>query len=163
MANLSFNVALGRECEFHWRVDNNDPANSALIVLVLASSGLEADAVLRTYDTLDVLLAASNNEVTNNNYARKTLTDANISPFTVSDTLNTITLPLANQTFSTIGAGDSWAKLLICYDSDTTGGGDASIIPVKMYDVQNPVTGAAVVPTGNNIIFGFSLGYHIAA
>lgn len=163
MANISANIALGRECEFHWRVDNDDPTNSALVLVVLAASGLEDDSVLRTYDTLSALLAAANNEVTNVNYARIVLTQADIAAFTVDDSANTITLPLANQTFTAIAAGDSWSKLLICYDNDTTGGTDANIIPVKMFDIRSPVTGAPVVPAANNIAFSFPNGYHVAS
>jgi len=43
-----------------------------------------------------------------------------------------------------------------------TGGTDANIIPVKAFDVIDPLTGAAVIPAGGNIIFGFPNGYHVA-
>lgn len=162
MSGFSFNVAKGREVEFHARVDGNDPANSALIIVVLASAGLESDALLRDYDTLSALLAGASAEVTNTGYTRKTLTDADLTAYTVDDTSDSITLPLADQTFATISAGDAWRKLLICYDSDTTAGTDANIIPVKAFDVISPVTGAAVIPNGGDIIFGFSSGYHLA-
>lgn len=162
MAGFSFNVALGREVEFHNRVDGNDPANSALIVAVLAASGLESDAILKDYDTLSAILAAASNEVTNTNYARKVLADANISAYTVDDANNEIILPLADQTFTNITAGDSWRKLLICYDNDTTAGTDANIIPIKAFDIISPTTGAAVVPASNNIIFSFPSGYHVS-
>lgn len=160
MANLSFDVSLGREVEFYARVDGNDPANSALILVVLAASGLESDSILRTYATLSTLLAASNNEVTNSGYARKTLTDSNLSAYTVNTTDHTITLPLATQTFTSIVAGDSWRKLLVCYDSDTTGGTDANIIPVCFVDLL--IDGVAAVPNGNNIIIAFPTGLLIS-
>lgn len=162
MANFSFNVAKGREVEFHARVDGNDPTNAVLVIVVLAASGLELDAVLRDYDTLAAILAASNNEVTNSGYSRKVLTDSDLTAYTVDDDDDSITLPLADQTFSTILAGDSWRKALICYDSDSTSGTDSSIIPVKAFDVIDPVSGAAVIPAGGNIIFGFANGYHVA-
>ena len=162
MAGFSFNVALGREVELHNRVDNSDPTNAVFVLLVLAASGLEVDATLKDYDTLAAILAASNNEVTNTGYSRKVLDDSAITAYTVDDTNDVITLPLADQTFSTILAGDSWRKALLCYDSDSTGGTDANIIPVKAFDVIDPETGAAVIPTGDNIIFGFPNGYHVA-
>lgn len=163
MANFTFDIALGREVEFHNRVDGNDPANSALILVVLASAGLEADSVLRTYATLSALLAASTNEVTNAGYARKTLTDANIGPPTVNTTTHRTTLSFttALQTFAAIGAGDAWRKILVCYDNDTTGGTDANIVPVTAHDLL--ISNAAVVPNGNNINVDFSLGYCIAS
>ena len=54
-------------------------------------------------------------------------------------------------------ASDAWRKLLVCYDSDTTGGTDANIVPVRAYDLL--INGAAVVPNGNNINVDFSSGY----
>jgi hypothetical protein len=160
MANFTFVIAKGREAEFHNRVDGNDPANSALILVVLSTVGLQADSILIDYDTLQDILAF-NLEPTNANYARKTLTDANISPYTVDDTNNLIRLPLANQTYTSIGAGTSWAKLLICYDNDTTGGTDANIVPVAAFDTF--INGVAVVPNGNNIIVSFPNGYVVCS
>lgn len=162
MASFSFNVSKGREVEFHARVDGNDPANAVLLIVVLASTGLEADSVLIDYDTLAAIIAGGSTEVTNTGYARITLNDASISAYTVDDDDDSITLPLANQTFATIAAGDSWAKALICYDSDSTAGTDANVIPVKAFDVKSPTTGAAVVPTGDDIIFSWPNGYHVA-
>lgn len=162
MAGFSFNQALGREVEFHNRVNDSDPVNAVFVLLVLAASGLEVDATLKDYDTLSALLAASNNEVTNGGYARKILSDVDIAAYTVNDTDDLIMLPLADQTFVTIAAGDAWRKALLCYDSDSAAGTDANIIPVKAFDVIDPETGAAVIPTGNNIVFGFPNGYHVA-
>lgn len=162
MAGFSFNVALGREVELHNRVNDSDPTNAVFVIVVLAASGLEVDATLKDYDTLSALLASTNNEVTNTGYSRIVITDAGISAYTVNDTDDLIMLPLADQTFATISAGDSWRKALICYDSDSTGGTDANIIPVKAFDVIDPETGSAVIPTGDDIIFGFPNGYHVA-
>jgi hypothetical protein len=163
MANYSFNIALGRESEFHWRVDNNDPTNSALVLVVLSATNLEADATLRDYDTLSALLAGTSDEVTNAGYARIVITDAGLSAFTVDDTNNQLVLPLANQTTAAISTGNSWSKLLICYDNDTTGGTDANIIPVKAFDIRDPVTGAALAPSGGTITHSFPNGYNVAS
>jgi hypothetical protein len=162
MANGSFNVALGREVEFHNRVDNSDPTNAVYVLVVLASAGLEPDSVLQDYDTLSAILAASNNEVTNSGYARIVISDTTLAAYTVDDTVDEIRLPLADQTFTSILVGDAWRKLLICYDSDSTGGTDADIIPVKYFDVLSTVTGQAIVPNGGDIIFSFPDGYHVA-
>lgn len=161
MSNFTFNVSLGREVEFHNRVDGNDPANSALVLVVLAAAAIEADNVLKDYDTLAAVLAGASNEVTNGGYARIVITDAGLSPYTVDDTTNSITLPLANQTFTSILPGDSWSKLLICFDNDTTGGTDANIVPVVAQDLF--IDGVATVPNGNDIIVAFPLGYCVAS
>lgn len=160
MSDFTFNVSLGREVELYNRVNSNDPANSALIMVVLALSGLEDDAVLKDYDTLSALLAASNNEVTNTNYARKTLTDADLAPYTVDDTNDRIIISIPVQTFSSIAAGDTWSKALLCYDSDTTGGTDANIEPVTAHDIR--ISGSPVAPNGSNIVIDLSAGFCMA-
>jgi hypothetical protein len=159
MGQFSFDIAKGREVELYGRVDGNDPANSALKIVVLAQSGLEADNVLRTYATLAALLA-SNNEVTNTNYARKTLTDASLAAYTVDTTTHATTLPLPPQTFASIQPGDVWAKALVCYDADTTSGTDADIIPVTAQDIR--LNNVPVPPDGGNIIFSWPSGLLVA-
>lgn len=150
MGVFVFDVSLGRTTEFYSRVDSNDPTNSALIMVILSATGLESDNVLRTHATLSALLAAANDEVTNTNYARKVLTDAELAAYTVDIVNHRIRLPLPTQTFTSIVAGNSWAKALICYDSDTTAGTDANIIPMTAHDTF--ISGVAIVPNGNNIL-----------
>ncbi len=145
MADFVFNIAKGRAGEFYNRVDTNDPSNSALLVVALAASGLESDAVIKDYDNLSVILAASTNEVTNTGYARKTLTDADLGAITVDDTNDRFDYDIPDQTWSTVASGDSWAKLLICYDGDTTAGTDVNVIPLTAHDF-------VVVPNGSNIV-----------
>ena len=160
MSDFTFNIAKGRTVELHNRVDGNDPTNAALILVVLAEAALESDVLLRDYDTLSALLAGASSEVTNTGYARKTLTDANISAATVDDVNDQATVSFAAQTFSTISAGDSWRKLLVCYDSDTTAGTDSNIIPVTAHDLL--ISGAAIIPAGADIVVSAPDGYCIA-
>ncbi len=159
MASFVFNVAKGRTTEFHERVNNNDPANSALIIVVLAEAGLETDDVLKDYNTLAAIVP-TNDEVDNTNYARKVLTDADLAPATIDDVDDQVELTFGTQTFTSIAAGDSWRKLLVCYDADTTGGTDSDIIPVSAHDLL--ISGVAVVPTGSNIVVSLPSGYVIA-
>lgn len=128
--------------------------------MVLAYSGLEADETLRTYSTLSALLAASNNEVTNTNYARKTLTDADLSAYSVDTSSHSITLPLPTQTWSSVGVGDAWAKLLVCYDADTSSGTDADILPVTAQDIK--LNRAPLSPIGSDITLSWPSGLLIA-
>lgn len=144
MSDFVFNVAKGRVAELYNRVDSNDPANSALIVVVLATAGLESDAVLIDKDTLADVVSGTTNEVTNANYARKVLTDADISAFAPDDTNDRVDLVIADQVFANIAAGDGWSKVLICYDADTTGGTDSAIIPLTAHDF-------VVTPDGSSI------------
>ena len=144
MADFVFNVAKGRVAEFYNRVDTNDPANSALVVVVLATSGLETDAALKDYDTLSAVVAGTTNEVTNTNYARKVLTDTDLAALAIDDTNDRVDLDIPDQTWTAVAAGDGWSKLIICYDSDTTAGTDANIIPLTAHDF-------VVTPDGSDI------------
>lgn len=145
MADGVFNIAKGRVGELFNRVDVNDPANSALIIVVLKATGLEADDTLNNYDDLASLLAAANDEATNSGYARKTLTDADITMGAPDDTGNLFNYDIPDQTWSAVAAaGGAWGKLLVCYDADTAAGTDANIIPCTYHDF-------AVTPDGTDI------------
>jgi hypothetical protein len=144
VADFVFNIAKGRVAELYNRVDTNDPTNSALIIVVLATSGLESDATLLDKDTLADVVSGTTNEVTNTNYARKTLTDSDLSSISPDDTNNRMDLDIADQTWTGVAAGDGWSKLLVCYDSDTTGGADSAIVPLTAHDF-------VVTPDGSDI------------
>lgn len=146
MADGVFNIAKGRAAELYNRVDTNDPANSALIIVALKATGIEADATLIDYDTLSAILAAANDEATNTGYARKTLTDADLAALTPDDTNNRTDVDIPDQTWTSVQTtGGAWAKLLVCYDNDTTAGDDTNIIPLTHHDF-------AVTPDGTNIL-----------
>jgi hypothetical protein len=161
MASFGFDVALGREVEFWNRVNDSDPTNAVFVLAVLANSGIETDAVLRTKTTFTDLVSGTTAEVTNSGYSRIVLDDTDIDAYTVDTTNHRITPDLDDQTFSSIVAGDSWRKLVLGYDSDSTGGTDANIIPVSAYDLL--VNGVAVVPNGSDIIVGFGNGVFTAS
>lgn len=157
MSDFTFNVGLGREVELYNRVDSNDPANSALILVVLRTANIESDALLKDYNDLSSLLAGASDEATNSGYARKTLTDADLSAYTIDDTNDRVVLQLPTQTWTSVVAGDSWSKLLVCYDNDTTTGTDANIIPITAHDLR--YAGAPVVPNGTNIVLSAPNGF----
>lgn len=144
MADQVFNIALGRVVELYNRVDTNDPANSALIIVILATAGIETDAVLKDKDDLAAVLAGTTNEVTNTNYARKTLTDADLVAFAPDDANDRTDLDIADQTWTAVAAGDGWNDLLVCYDNDTGAGTDANIVPLTQHDF-------VVTPDGSDI------------
>lgn len=144
MADFVFNVAKGRVAELFNRVDQNDPTNSAIVVVAINANGA-TDATMKDYDTLSALLGDVNvAEVTNANYARKVLTDSDIASLSPDDTNDLMQVTISDQTWSAVGAGDAWTDLIICYDTDTTGGTDANIIPLTCHDF-------AVTPNGGDI------------
>lgn len=134
MADFIYNISKGRLVEFYNRVDTNDPANSALIIAILATAGIESDATLRDLDTLASVVSGTTNEVTNGGYARKVLTDADVVAFAPDDTNDRTDLDIPDQTWTGVAAGDGWNDFLVCYDSDTTAGTDTNIIPVSQHD-----------------------------
>ena len=143
MADFVFNVAKGRVAELFNRVDQNDPANSAIVVVAVVATA--TDATMKDYDTLSALLGDANvAEATNANYARKVLTDTDIAAVTPDDTNDLMQVTIADQTWSSVGAGDNWTDLILCYDGDTTAGTDANIIPLTCHDF-------AVTPNGGDI------------
>lgn len=146
MADFVFNIAKGRVAELYNRVDSNDPANSALVIVLLATSGLEADSTLIDKDTLADLVSGATNEATNTGYARKVLTDSDLAAFAADDTNNRVDLDIADQTWTAVANDGTGAisKLVICYDSDTTGGADSAIIPLCCFDF-------AVTPDGSDL------------
>lgn len=144
MANIVFNIAKGRVAELFDRVDANDPANSAIIIVPIETSGLESDATLIDADTLAAVLAGTTNEQTT--MGRKTLTDADLATNAPDDTndRNERTLPTVTWTAAT---GNAISKLLVCYDSDTTGGTDANIVPLCMFDFAQTPSGSDIQMT----------------
>src|SRR3970040_1245194 len=113
MANQIFNIALGRVAELYNRVDTNDPANSALIIVLLASTGIETDAVLKDKDDLAAVVSGTTNEATNTGYARKVLTDADIVAFAPDDTNDRVDLDIPDQTWTAVAAGDGWNEVVM--------------------------------------------------
>jgi hypothetical protein len=144
MANEVFNISKGRVAELYNRVDSDDPSASTLVVVVLATSGLEADSVLRDFNTLAEVVAGTTNEVTNTNYARKVLTQADLASMAPDDTNDRMDLDIPDQTWTAVAAGDGWSKLLICYDPSSSGVTNSVIVPMTMHDF-------VVTPDGSDI------------
>lgn len=145
MANGVFNNAKGKVNEYVARVAGNDPSNSALVIVLLQLA--EADATLEDYDDLSTLLTQSGNTEANfTNYARIELTDSVISAPSPDDTNNVQNADIPDQTYSSAGGttDNDLVKLLVCYDSDTTGGDDTNIVPLTHHDF-------VVSTDGNNL------------
>ncbi len=145
MANIVMNIAKGRIVELYNRVKSNDPANAALIIVPIETSGLEADAVLVDKDDLAAVLSGTTNEQTT--MGRKVLTDADLVALPAPDDTNDrydISLPTVTWTAA---SGNAISKLLVCYDSDTTAGTDANIVPLTLFDFAQTPSGADIQMT----------------
>lgn len=143
MANFMYNVSRGRTHQFTRNILDNDPATSGFIIVVINTT--ETDGALQDLNDLAAVLANANTaEVTNTNYARKTLDDVGDGiTVTIDDTNNRVDVDFDDQTFSAIAAGDAWTDVVVCYAPDTAGA-DSTLIPISQHDF-------AVTPDGSDI------------
>jgi hypothetical protein len=144
VANLVFNIAKGAVAE-----KIRDGAN--IQVLILATSGLEADSVLIDLDTITQVVAGTTNEVTNSGYARKSIANGAVT-LTVDDTNDRVDVDIADQTWTAVLAGDGWSKLITCED---VGGADTTRVPLTMHDF-------VIVPDGSDITAQIAVFYRAA-
>lgn len=151
MADIVFNIAKGRAVELYNRVDSNDPTNSALII-VPVDVGATSDATIQDFDTLAAVLAGGVTERTTGGWNRKTLTDTELSALSVDDTNNRYEFTVPDQTWTAVTAG-AVTDLILCYDSDTTGGTDSNIIPIAMFDFAITPDGSDVVMDAGTAVF----------
>ena len=143
MADLVLNISKGRVAELYNRVDTNDAANSALVIVPVDVAAV-TDATLRDFDTLAAILAGGVTERTTGGWNRKTLTDADLVAFAADDTNDRVDLDIPDQTWTAVSAG-AVTDLVICYDNDTTAGTDANLIPLTLHDF--PIT-----PDGSDVV-----------
>lgn len=142
---FTFNIAKGRVVEFYNRVENNDPAASALILVPLSVGGTEAQG--QDFDDLTALLADANfDEQTAGGWVRKTLTDTQLAALPApDDTNNRYGVQVPSVTWTAPTAGNNTVQLLICYDADTAAGTDANLIPLTAHIF-------AVTADGNDVV-----------
>lgn len=162
MAPGVFNIAKGRVAELYRNVENNTPANSAFVIVLLKSAGLEADDTLNNHDDLAAILAAANDECDFTNYARKVLTDSDLAAVPApDDTNNRVDLDIPDLTWTSAGGAtnNTIGKLLICYDPDTTTGTDSTITPVTYHDFVYTTTGVDL--PGQVAAAGFFRASHV--
>ncbi|MFE0036834.1 hypothetical protein [Streptomyces sp. NPDC059015] len=135
MADVVANCAKGRILYYA----SLPAANDGLVAVPLEAAGLPSDDVLQDYDTLADLLAGAANEQTS--MGRVALTGVVV---TVNDTANTASFDV-NDLAWPLATGSPTGKLVICYDPDTTGGNDSTLIPLTLHDFT-------VTPDGTDII-----------
>ncbi|MGI9499410.1 MAG: hypothetical protein ACR2P3_05200 [Geminicoccaceae bacterium] len=150
MANIVPNIAKGRVNELMIRVATNDPANSAIVVLLLKAS--VSDAALRDFDDLRSLLAdGGNTEADFTNYRRKVLTDSEVTAPTPDDDNDRQDADLPDLTFANAGGdtNNNLLKLIVAYDPNSTSGNDADIIPLSIQDFRATTDGNDLTATIN--------------
>ncbi|WP_440063807.1 hypothetical protein [Streptosporangium sp. OZ121] len=144
MPDFQFNISKGRATELYTRVKTGDPATSALVLVALAETGIETDAVLEDKDTLADVLSGSTNEATNVGYARKVLSAADLTVVVPDDVNDWVDLALPDATWANVQAGTDWSKVLVCY-RPATGSPDSAIVPLTSHDFP-------IKPDGSNVV-----------
>lgn len=145
MADQILNVAKGKFAEWAARVNANDPANSVLVIDLLATSGLETDAVLKDKDTFSDLVSGTTNFATGTGWARKVLDQTGGITVTIDDTNDRTDVDCPDQTWTAVAdVADDVSRLVPGYDSDSTAGTDANIVPISAHDF-------VVQPDGSDI------------
>lgn len=147
MAAIVFNIAKGKVARYAMLPETND----AIIWVVLKSSGLEADSVLRDYDDLAAILGAANDEAGFTGYARVTATGVTV---TVDDTNDRVDVDAADPSWSPT-TSEAEGAILAVYDPDTTAGTDSSIIPLTKDDfvVTTPTSGSVTYQVASSGFF----------
>lgn len=145
MGDFVFNNALGRTHEFWSRVTNISDPDPQFIVVALSNVGLGTDQELRECDTLEELLTNAN-EVTNTGYARQLIGPADLDVLPAPDDVNNWRiLDLDNVPFGNISTGDTWAKVVICYDSEFSASPhDDQVLPLTGHDYSKVPDGGPV-------------------
>lgn len=145
MADFVYNQAKGKAAEWAARVLANDPANSVIIWTLFNTT--ETDANLRDLDTISAIESNANSaELTGGTYARKTLTDAAGGlTVTIDDTNDRTDVDCSDQTWVALTSGGSNPTDAISgYDSDSTAGTDANIVPITQHDFGITLDGSDV-------------------
>lgn len=131
MANIVFNIALGRLAQY----GDLSAAADSLIMVPFAAAGLPTDATMRDYATLAAIKAGATEQTT---LGRKTLANVTV---TVDNTNDRVAIDCDDVTW-TATAGSAIGAVVICYKPDTASA-DSAIIPLTKHDV-------AMTPDGNN-------------
>lgn len=144
MANYVMNIAKGRVVELYNRAENNDPTNSALVLVPLSASDTEANA--QDTDELTAFLATAANEQTGGGWVRKPLESVQLAALPApDDTNNRYDVSVPSVTWTAPTGGSNTTGLAICYDSDTTAGADTNILVLTHHDF-------VVTADGNDVV-----------
>lgn len=141
MADLVFNISKGKVAELVQNVEDNSPAAAVLRLFAIDANG-ETDDNIRDADTIAAVFATLANEVTNANYANISMDETDIT-ITVDDTNDRLDIDLTDQTWSSVGAGDTWTDVMIAYDADGSDT-DSTTVPLTLHDFS-------VTPNGGDI------------
>jgi hypothetical protein len=143
LSNFVFPYAKGRWVDKYSLLLGTDN----IVVVVLQSGGLQADATLETYQFLSQLLTAGNVEATFTNYARHVLTGTSIT-VSVNTSTGVTTVDISDQVWNAAGGAtnNTLGALLTCY-RPTSASTDASVLLLTKHDFAVTTTGGNLTAT----------------
>lgn len=143
MAPFVFDYAKGRWVEKFLLPIGGDN----IIVVLLQSSGLQADATLNNYTFLSQMLAGGNTEATFTNYSRKVLAAADLS-VSVNTSTGVTTVDALDQVWSAAGGAtnNTMGAICTCY-RPTSGSLDSAVLLLTKHDFATTTTGGALTAT----------------
>lgn len=147
MADFVFGQACGKAAEWAARVNADDPTNAVFVFEMLAAA--DTDAVMRDLDTFALIESnATAAEQTGGTYVRKTLNQASSITITIDDSNNRTDVDCPDQTWTALTVTSGVVTDIVTgYDSDSTGGTDANIVPMTQHDFSITPDGSDVTAT----------------
>jgi hypothetical protein len=117
-----------------------------ILVVLIQSAGLQADATLNNHQTLAAVLAA-NAEATFTNYSRKSIPAGSTSVI-VNTSTGVTTVDIPDQVWNAAGGAtnNTLGALLTCY-RPTSGSADSAILPLTKHDYTIGTTGGTLTAT----------------
>ena len=147
MADLVINESLGFGRRYIQNVEDNSPAAAVLRIHAWVISAV--DETLRDMTGNDVAAFETITnvaEATNTGYENIALDETDIT-VTVDDANNRVDIDIADQTWSSVSAGDVWTDITLAYDAAGTDT-DANTEVMYVFDF-------AVTPNGGDITANF--------
>ena len=132
MGDGVFNIAKGKVAEYAARVIANDPTDS--VIHVELGLGAISDATIIDLDTYQLVKDdAGFTEAAFTNYIQKLETSPVVTVTDASDKAE-VDIPDITWTAAGNGGNETLTRLLVMYDSDSTAGTDANIVPMTFHD-----------------------------
>lgn len=142
MSHGVFNIAKGKLAYYA----SLPEASDLIVIMLLQESGLVDDDTLKRYDTVEEILAGGSLECDFFLYGRKQI--ANVVA-TVNDVDDQVELSGDSVSWVDAGAGNDIAKLIVCYWPVSSGGDDATRIPLTYHDFVYTTDGSTFPATIN--------------
>lgn len=157
MGNFVHNKSKGRVSEFGERVNANDPTNSVFLMALISASGVEADSVLLDKADWGALVSGATDFATNTGSTRKSIDQTGGITVTYDNVNDRVDVDIPDQTWTAVANDGTGAisDVATGYDSDSTAGTDANVIPMTFHDF-------AVTPDGSDITAQVAVFYRAA-